>query len=68
MRVHTGLLGTPTASQHNVSDSEKLSQFVLVLLAQAGFEPPIFGSDALPTEPPRHLDELGADQPATRAT
>ena len=42
VRVHTGGLCTPTASQHNVFDSEKLSHIFLVLLTQAGFEPPIF--------------------------
>ena len=39
-------------SQHNISDFEKLLQFVLLLLA--GFEPRVFGFDALPIEPPRH--------------
>ena len=32
------------ASQHNVFDSQKLSHCFLVPPAQAGFEPPIFGS------------------------
>ena len=40
--VFTRGLGTPTASQHNVLDLEKLSQFVIVLLTLAGFEPPFF--------------------------
>ena len=40
--LYTRGLGTPTASQHNVFDSEKVSHRVLVLLTQAGFEPPIF--------------------------
>ena len=35
-------LGTLTASQHNIFDSEKLSQILLVLLM--GFEPQVFGS------------------------
>ena len=38
------ILGTPTASQHNIFDSEKLSHFFLVFLTQAGFELPVFGS------------------------
>ena len=49
------LRGTPTASQHFTTlifDSEKLSQCFLVLLTQAGFEPPLFGSRIRPTEPP----------------
>ena len=37
-----GVGGTPTASQHDNFDSEKLSQIALVLLT--GFEPRIFGS------------------------
>ena len=39
--IYTQGLGTPTASQHNVFDSENLSQFhiVLIHLTQAGFEP-----------------------------
>ena len=47
-------MGTPTTSQHNIFDSEKLSQFFLVL--RTVFEPSTFGSksDALPIEPPRH--------------
>ena len=44
VRLHTwGVGGTPTASQHNIFDSQKLSQIFLVLLTQAGFEPPVFG-------------------------
>ena len=42
--VYTQGLGTPTASQHNIFDSEKLSQIFLVLLTRAGFEPLILGS------------------------
>ena len=42
VRIHAGL-GTPTVSQHTIFDSEKLSQIVLVLLTQTGFEPPVFG-------------------------
>ena len=41
--THRGL-GTPTASQHNIFDSDKPSQLFLVLLTQAEFEPPVFGS------------------------
>ena len=37
MRTHTRGLGTPTASENNIFDSEKLSQMFLVL--QTGFEP-----------------------------
>ena len=37
-------MGTPTASQHNILDSEKLSQMF----------PLDVESDALPIEPPRH--------------
>ena len=49
-------MGTPTASQPNILDSEKLSQLFLVLLMQTGFEPRVFGSesDAVTTEPTRH--------------
>ena len=39
-----GGVGTSTASQPNIFDSEKLSQIFLVLLTQAGFEPLDFGS------------------------
>ena len=39
--VYTRELGTPTASQRNIFDSEQLSQIVLVLLT--GFEPWVFG-------------------------
>ena len=57
--LYTRGLGTQTACEHNLCDSEKLSQLFLVLLTQAGLEPPVFGifdleSDTLPTEPPRH--------------
>ena len=40
--MYTQGMGTPTASQHNVFDLEKLSHIFIVLLTQAGFEPPIF--------------------------
>ena len=59
MRVYTHRgLGTPTASQHNIFDSEKLSQIFHVLQTQAGFEPTVFGSspDALPTDLPHHTN------------
>ena len=42
--VCTRGLGTQTASQHNIFDSDKLSQIVLVLLKQTGFKPRVFGS------------------------
>ena len=42
VRIHTGVLGTPTASQHNIFDSEKLWFFFLVLLT--GFEPRVIES------------------------
>ena len=43
--VYTRQLGTtPTACQHNSFYSEKLSHIFVVILMQAGFEPPIFGS------------------------
>ena len=53
-----GWAGTPIANQHNIFDSKEknLSHIFLVLLTQAGFEPPTFGSGiqpALPSEPPR---------------
>ena len=53
----------PTASQHNIFDSEKVWQVFLVLLMQTGFEPRVLDleSDALPTEPPRHLLLLHID-------
>ena len=45
VRAYThGGLGTPTASQHNIFESENFSQIFLVPLTQAGFEPPVFGS------------------------
>ena len=48
--THTGV-GTPT-SQHNILDSDKLTNF-LVLLTE--FEPLDSSRvDALPIEPPRH--------------
>ena len=34
--IYTQGIGTPTASQHNIFDSEKLSQIFLVLLTQTG--------------------------------
>ena len=40
--VYTRGLGTPTASQHNICYSEKLSQIFLGLLTQTGFEPRVF--------------------------
>ena len=41
-RAYThGLFGTPTASQHNIFDSEKLTSFLELL---TGFEPRITGS------------------------
>ena len=40
--VYTRQLGTPTASQHNIFDPEKLLQMFLVLLT--GFEYQVFGS------------------------
>ena len=56
MRVYThGGLGTPTASQHNILDSEKTFTNVFLCswrgsnLGSLDLE-----SDALPTEPPRH--------------
>ena len=53
--VYTRGLGTPTASQHNIFDSEKLSPIFLVLLTQTGIEPRVFGSQVRrSTEPPRH--------------
>ena len=39
--VYTGGLGTPTTSQHNIFDSEKLSHFGVLL---TGFEARVFGS------------------------
>ena len=41
---YTQGLGTQTASQHIIFDSEKLSQIFLELLMQAGFEHLVFGS------------------------
>ena len=54
VRIHTGGLGTPTASQHNIFDSEKLS-YICELYSSRGLN---LGSsdletDALPIEPPR---------------
>ena len=40
--IHTRGLDTPTRSQHNICDSEKLSQFYLVLLT--GFETQVSGT------------------------
>ena len=42
--VYTQGLGRPTMSQHNILDSEKLSQFFIVLLTGPGFETQVFGS------------------------
>ena len=52
---YTRGLGTPATSQHNIFDSQKLSQTFLVLLK--GFAPQVINleSDALPTEPPRQF-------------
>ena len=52
MYPHRGL-GTPTVSQHNMFDSEKLIKFFVLLV---GFELGSWDvkSDALPIEPPRH--------------
>ena len=52
--------GLGTCTQQRVSTTfltEKLSQIVLVLLIQAGFNLGSLDlkSDALPTEPPRHI-------------
>ena len=47
--LHTGIGHTDT-SQHNIFDSEKLSQFFLCSRRRRGSN---LGSDALPTEPPR---------------
>ena len=47
--VYKRELGTPTTNGHNILDSEKLSQFVFLVLL-VGFEPRVFGS----IEPPRH--------------
>ena len=53
MRAYTHGVGTPTASQHNFVDSEKLKVFLVLL---TGFEPTTFDlqSNALTTEPTRH--------------
>ena len=54
MRTYThGGLGTPTASQHNLFDLEKLKLFLVLL---TGFEPSTLDlqSDALTTEPTHH--------------
>ena len=40
--IYTQRLGTQTMSQHNIFDSEKLSQIFVMLLI--GFEPRVFGS------------------------
>ena len=40
-------MDTPTTSQHNIFDSEKISQIFLVLLREPRFEPPVFGSPVL---------------------
>ena len=46
-REYTRGLGIPTASQHNIFDSEKLSQTCLVLLTHGPLD---LESDAVPTE------------------
>ena len=55
--VYTRGLGTCTSTvrQHNVFDSEKFSQICLMLLTQAGFEPPINLMRAY-THGARHID------------
>ena len=60
MRIHTVVGHTVTASQHNILDSEKATHFSCAPDTVTGFE---LGSlmslnlesDALPTEPPRHI-------------
>ena len=42
VRIHAGVLDTSAAIQHNIFDSEKLSQIFLVLMM--GFEPRVFVS------------------------
>ena len=54
--THRGL-GTPTMSQHNIFDSEKLSQFFFLCSwrrRDSNLRSLDLGSDALATEPPRH--------------
>ena len=64
MYTHRGL-DTPIASQHNIFDSEKLSQMFLVLdpdadgVRTSGLSL-YLESDALPTEPPRHTTVLNS--------
>ena len=53
--VYTRGLGTPTASQHNMFDSEKLKVFLVLL---TGFQPSTFGISS-PTLKP-------LSQPVTR--
>ena len=47
---------TPTASQHNIFDSEKFNLFFLVLLTRrdSNLSPMDLESNALRIEPPRH--------------
>ena len=52
--VYTRGLGTPTASPHNIFDSEKLTIFFRVLLVGFELSPMDLESDALPIEPPHH--------------
>ena len=53
MRIHTGV-GTLTVSQHNIFDSEKLSQIclVLVMLQGSNLVSLDLESDSLPTSHP----------------
>ena len=51
VRMYTQGLGTPTTSQHNSFDPEKLHIF-LVLLTGPGFKPPVFGSRFYPLSHP----------------
>ena len=51
--IYTRWLGTPTASQHNIFDSETLVFLVLLTGVELGSWN--VKSDVLPTEPPRHI-------------
>ena len=54
VRAYThGALGTPTASQHNIFDSEKPKK-ILCCRRDLNLGPLDLKSDALPIEPPRH--------------
>ena len=58
LRIHTGGLGTPTASQHNVH-SEKLKDFLLLLTRRDSNPRSLdLQSNALTTEPTRHPNPL----------